>query len=131
MTNTDTTTNTDTEVAAVVDAYLASLDEADDAVRAELVATAWAPDGRFVDPLQEYNGHDELQTINPTIQQHYPGARFRRVSGIDVHHDYVRFAWDMTNPDGSQVVAGIDIGQLAADGRLLSVTGFFGDVPDA
>lgn len=127
MTNTDTPTDT----TAVVDAYLASLDEADDAVRADLVARAWAPDGRFVDPLQEYNGHDELRTINPTIQQHYPGARFRRVSGIDVHHDQLRFAWDMTAADGSQVVAGIDIGQLAPDGRLLSITGFFGDLPDA
>jgi hypothetical protein len=131
MTNTDTTTDTTSEVTAVVDAYLASLDEADDAVRAHLVAKAWAPDGRFVDPLQEYNGHAELRTINPVIQQHYPGARFRRVSGIDVHHDVVRFAWDMTAPDGSQIVAGIDIGQLGPDGRLLSITGFFGDLPDA
>jgi len=127
MTNTDTPTDT----TAVVDAYLASLDEADDAVRADLVARAWAPDGRFVDPLQEYNGHDELRTINPIIQQLYPGARFRRVSGIDVHHDQLRFAWDMTTPDGAQVVAGIDIGQLGPDGRLRSITGFFGDLPDA
>jgi hypothetical protein len=129
MTNTETPT-TDALV-ATIDAYMASLDEPDAAARAELVARAWAPDGRYTDPLQELNGHAELASLQPVVQESYPGARFRRTSGIDVHHESVRFAWDLTFPDGSAVVAGIDVGRLGPDGKLASITGFFGDLPEA
>lgn len=129
MTNTETPTATD--VTATIDAYLASLDEADDAKRAELVARSWAEDGRYTDPLQELNGHAELASVQGLVQQTYPGASFRRTSGIDVHHESLRFAWDLTNPDGSLVVAGIDVGTVGPDGRLTSIVGFFGDLPEA
>jgi hypothetical protein len=59
-----------------------------------------------------------------------PGHRFRRVSGIDTHHDQIRFAWDLVAPDGTIVVAGIDIGEMAEDGRLRRITGFFGGIPE-
>ena len=130
-TNTGTDTDTTTDIAAVVDAYMASWNEADDAKRAGLVARAWTADGRYVDPVQEAKGHTELAALAPNVQQHYPGARFTRPSGIDVHHDLVRFAWDLTNPDGSVVVGGIDIGLIGPDGKLLGIAGFFGDVPEA
>ena len=127
-TTTDTTTDPTAAVTAVVDAYMASWDEADDAKRAALVTQAWAADGRYVDPLQEANGHAELTAMGPNVQQHYPGARFARRSDVDVHHDQVRFAWDLTNPDGSVVVGGVDVGRIGADGRLVSIAGFFGDL---
>jgi len=63
------------------------------------------------------------------VQAKFPGHRFRRRSGVDAHHDQLRFAWDLISPDGAVVVAGIDIGALAADGRLERITGFFGEAP--
>jgi hypothetical protein len=33
------------------------------------------------------------------------------------------------SPDGTVIVAGIDVGALTADGRLRRVTGFFGEAP--
>ncbi|HEY8544993.1 MAG TPA: nuclear transport factor 2 family protein [Acidimicrobiales bacterium] len=128
---TDTQTPTTDQITAVVDAYLASLDEPDATKRAELVAQAWAPDGRYTDPLQELNGHAELASMQAVVQEHYAGASFRRTSGIDAHHDSVRFAWDLTYPDGTLVIAGIDVGRLGPDGKLTSITGFFGDLPAA
>jgi hypothetical protein len=43
----------------------------------------------------------------------------------------VRFGWQLTGPDGTVTVAGIDVGTLAADGRLQSVVGFFGPLSEA
>jgi len=65
------------------------------------------------------------------VQAKFPGHRFRRRSGVDTHHDQLRFAWDLVNPEGTVVVAGLDIGALASDGRLRRITGFFGEVPAA
>jgi len=55
--------------------------------------------------------------------------RFRRSSGVDGHHDQVCFAWELGVPGGAVTDAGIDVGTLAADGRLWSISGFFGDPP--
>jgi hypothetical protein len=125
-----TTTSTDVpEVADVVDTYLSMWNETDGGRRHELIERAWAPAGRYADPLQEAEGHTALSEMAAAIQGHYPGHTFRRTSGVDVHHDGVRFDWELAGPDGSVVVAGLDVGVLDADGRLRSIIGFFGPTP--
>lgn len=115
---------------ATVDTYLAMWNEEDAAKRMANIAAAWTPEGRYVDPLQEARGHAALSEMVAAIHAQFPGHRFRRQSEVDVHHDQLRFAWDLVAPDGSITVAGIDVGVLAEDGRLASITGFFGPVPD-
>jgi hypothetical protein len=135
---TDTTTTTDTQdptevtevtpptaATAVVDAYVASWNEADAATRSALVAQAWAPEARYVDPLLDLTGHDDLGTLKPLLDEHYPGHRINRTSDVDAHHNVVRFGWSMTGPDGAVVATGIDVGILADDGRLQGIAGFF------
>ena len=117
------------EVTTTVDTYLAMWNEEDPGRRGEHIAQAWAEDGRYVDPLLEADGHAALSEMAATVQAHYPGHRFRRVSGVDAHHDQVRFGWELCAPDGSVTVAGVDIGVLAPDGRLRQITGFFGELP--
>jgi hypothetical protein len=112
-----------------VDTYLAMWNEPDSQRRARHIERAWTPDGRYVDPLLEAGGHAALGEMVGGVQAKFPGHRFRRVSGIDTHHDELRFAWELAAPDGAIVVAGIDIGALAPDGRLRRVTGFFGELP--
>lgn len=125
-----TDTISPTEVTTVVDTYLASLHETDAAKRATLVTEAWAPDGHFFDPLQEAQGHAALAEIAPLVHEQFPGARFRRRSGIDLHHNFVRFAWDLAAEDGSVIIDGIDVGLLDEAGRLLYIVGFFGNPPE-
>ena len=43
----------------------------------------------------------------------------------------VRFGWELGVPGGDVTVAGLDVGILAADGRLQRITGFFGDLTAA
>jgi hypothetical protein len=122
----DTITENTTDITAIVDAYLATWNEPDAATRAALVEQAWAVDGRYVDPLQELTGHEELGTLAPTLDQHYPGHRISRTSDVDAHHNVVRFGWDLTAADGTVVIAGIDVGVVGEDGRLKGIAGFFG-----
>lgn len=130
MTDTSTTDRAAEAAEATVDAYFAMWNEEDAARRAELIATAWADDGRYVDPMLEAEGHAALSQMVAGVHQQFPGQRFRRLSGVDEHHGRVRFAWQLGGDDGTVTVAGIDVGELGADGRLRSITGFFGDLPD-
>ena len=113
----------------IVDTYLAMWNETDPTRRARLIEQGWVGDGRYVDPMLEAQGHGALGEMVAGIQAKFPGHRFRRRSGVDAHHDQLRFAWDLVAQDGAVVVAGIDVGALAVDGRLARITGFFGDAP--
>ena len=117
------------DATTIVDTYLAMWNETDAKRRARLIAQAWVGDGRYADPMLEARGHGGLGEMVAGVQAKFPGHRFRRLSGVDTHHDQLRFAWDLVTPDGTVVVAGIDVGTLAADGRLERITGFFGEAP--
>ena len=117
------------DATTIVDTYLAMWNETDARRRAQLIERAWTGDGRYADPMLEAQGHAALSDMVAGVHAKFPGHRFRRRSGVDAHHDQLRFAWDLVAPDGAVVVAGIDVGALAADGRLERITGFFGDAP--
>ena len=70
--------------------------------------------------MLEARGHAALGEMVAGVQAKFPGHRFRKRSGVDTHHDQLRFAWDLVTPDGAVVVT---------DGRLERITGFFGEAP--
>jgi hypothetical protein len=119
------------DITETVDTYLAMWNEEDPAARATLIERAWTAGGRYSDPVQEAEGHDALSAMVEGIHSHYPGQRFRRTSGVDTHHDEVRFGWELGVPGGDVTVAGVDIGILGTDGRFERITGFFGDLPES
>jgi hypothetical protein len=102
------------DIVTTVDDYLAMWNEADPERRAAHIERAWAGDGRYVDPLLEAQGPAALSDMVAAVQAQYPGHRFRRVSGIDAHHDQLRFAWQLVDADGAVAAAGIDVGGFYA-----------------
>ena len=117
-----------TDLTEIVDCYLAAWNEEDPDLRAAMVARVWAEDGRLIDPPLTGEGHEGISDMAAAMQQHYAGHRFRRVSAVDAHHDQLRFAWELVGPDGKVALSGLDVGELAEDGRLRRVTGFFGEL---
>lgn len=114
-----------TDVATVVDNYIAMWNEPDAARRREIIAVTWANDADYVDPLQSGDGPDGIDAMVAGARQQYPGHRFELSAGPDAFADRVRFSWRMVPEDGDRVVAaGVDFATLAPDGRLRSVTGF-------
>jgi len=119
------------DLSTTVDTHLAAYGEPDRERRAELIAQAWAADGRLLDPPLTGEGHGGISAAADVVLEHYPGHRFRRTSAVDAHHDHLRFAWELVGPDDSVVLTGLDVGELADDGRLRRITGFFGDLAPA
>ncbi len=77
----------------------------------------------------EAQGYAALSDRVAAVHARFPGQRFSRLSDVDAHHDDARFAWQLAAPDGAVTVAGLDVAKLAGDGRLRSITGFFGELP--
>jgi hypothetical protein len=109
----------------IVASYFEMWNQTDQARRRAAIATAFAPDAHYVDPLLEATGADALDATVGGFQAQYPAHHFELVGGVDRHHDRARWGWQLVNPDGAAIVAGVDFAEVADDGRLRQVTGFF------
>lgn len=117
------------DLESTIDTHLEAYGEPNAARRAERIARVWASDGRLVDPPLDASGHDGISNMAAAVQGHYPGHTFRRSSGIDSHHDYARYEWELVAPDGTVALTGLDIAEVTNDGLLRRVVGFLGPIP--
>lgn len=118
------------DVTPAVDAWIAMLNETDPDARLALARRAWIEDCSYVDPLQQAAGYDGLSAMAAGVHAQFPGQRFVRTTGIDTHHNLVRFGWELAAEDGTVAVAGLDVAIVADDGRLSQLAGFFGPLPE-
>ena len=114
---------------AAVVAYCAAWNTTDRSARDRLLADVWALDGVYSDPDPTLTrGRAALSDAITEFQHHYPGSRFR-CSAPQEHHRAMRVSWILLRPDGTQVTEGMDFYDLAPDGRITRVVGFFGAPP--
>ena len=109
--------------------YVAAWNEADAGARIKILEDCWAEDAVYVDPNVELKGRAALSEHISTVQAGRPGARIEMMSGVDVHHNVVRFLWRLVRADGSTGDISIDFGEVDAAGRLTKIAGFFGEQP--
>ena len=127
---TESVTNTGAADAVTpIDAYLEAFGEPDPARRRQLIGEAFGPEGSVTDPPLAGSGHDGLDEMFVAAQSHYAGHTFRRTSGVDVHHGFARYEWELVSLDGDVAVAGTDFARIDDHGQLADVVGFFGPVP--
>jgi hypothetical protein len=112
--------------------YIAAWNETDSGRRRALIAEIWAEDGRYVDAHRDSAGHSAIDAMIATVQERFPGYRFRLSSGIEAHHDRVRFSWTAGGTEAAPLYfGGTDFAVVAEDGRLAAVTGFTDAAPAA
>lgn len=115
----------------VADAYIAAWNERDGERRRELIAATWTEDARYLDPIVAGEGHNGIDAMIAGVLVQAEGHAFRRTGPVDGHHDRIRFGWDLVNLEtGVPFMAGLDVGEIAPDGRLRSIVGFLDLVPD-
>jgi len=109
-----------------LDGYFAMWNETDPARRAQIIAATWTENARYVEPLMVVEGREDLNAGVMGMQAQFPGHTLRPTGQIDTHHDRVRWRWELIGPIGGEpLAAGTNVGELAPDGRLRQVTGFF------
>lgn len=112
-----------------IEPYMAAWNEPDEGARRKLLEEAWADEGVYSDPTAEVTGLDPLVGHIGRFMEQMPGFRIVATSGIDSHHGFARFTWGMDDASGARILDGIDFVELARDGRIGRITGFFGPPP--
>ena len=116
-------------VADIVALYGAAWHEHDAAARLALLEQSWAEACTYCDPAVALEGRAALSAYIGGWQEQRPGYRLELTSGVDEHDGWLRFGWEMLDADGALALEGMDVGTLAADGRLARIVGFFGPFP--
>ena len=119
-----------TAIITTVQNYMDAWNEKDETARSALLARCWSDRGRYVDPNVDLEGRHALAQHIAKVQASRPGARLEFVSGIDVHHNVVRFLWRLVRADGTRGDISIDFGEVDEDGLLVRIVGFFGPAPE-
>ena len=113
----------------IANQYIATWNERDDGRRRRLVEETWTPDGAYVDPIMAGSGADAISAMIGAAQRQFPEHYFALVSDVDAYGDRLRFSWMLAPIHATPVALGTDFAELAADGRLKSVAGFFDATP--
>jgi hypothetical protein len=114
-----------------VTAYGNAWNEPDEGKRRALLEAAWADDGVYCDPTVIAEGREALLAHIAGLREAFVGARIETTSGVEEHHGWARFAWSMIDGNGDTAIEGFDVCELADDGRLQRIVGFFGPFPAA
>ncbi|OFX04164.1 MAG: hypothetical protein A3D94_06225 [Alphaproteobacteria bacterium RIFCSPHIGHO2_12_FULL_66_14] len=113
----------------LVDRYCAAWNTPDGAERRRILHTVLTDGGLYVDPSVRAVGVESLAAHIDGVAHRNPGARISRTGPIDAHHEVLRFDWSNRLADGRVLRRGVDFCTIAADGRFLSIVGFFTPVP--
>ena len=113
----------------IVDTYGSSWNEPDVTKRREILEQVWADDATYTDPQSDVTGRDALIELISGFQAQVNGAKIVATSAVDEHHGKIRFTWQMQAADRATMMEGIDFGELAPDGRIKNIVGFFGPPP--
>ena len=121
------------DAANLVEQYLDTWNETDPHARGSAVASIWAEGARYVDPLADVAGRDEISALIGAVQEQVPGHVFRLGdNAVDAHHNVVRFSWELVPASGGEPLAiGFDVAVTDEDGRIGSVLGFLDKAPGA
>ncbi len=116
------------DTSEIVATYGAAWNEPDQAKRTVLLEASWADDGVYQDPSGTANGRAALVAHIGGFHATYPGHTIEQASGVDITDAGLRWAWVMRNGD-EIALEGMDFAELAPDGRIKRIAGFFGPLP--
>jgi hypothetical protein len=82
----------------------------------------------YIDPTIDSANLPDLADAIGEFQVNAPRASIVQNSGLDARAGELRFAWDFQN-DGASAITGLDYMELAADGRIASIRGYWDPLP--
>jgi SnoaL-like domain len=112
----------------IVQRYIDTWNATDATRRRALVGETFTDDAVYTDPLASVSGHAGIEQLIAGAQAQFAGHQFSLASGVDAHHDQVRFTWQLGPEGADPPVVGFDVAVLE-DGRIRAVYGFLDKVP--
>lgn len=112
----------------IVRVYGSAWNEPDAAKRLCALTRSLTEDATYVDPTVDTTTREGLADAIGQFLGSTPGASIVTTSGLDVRAGELRFTWEFQT-GGVTVVRGLDYMELANDGRIQSIRGYWEPLP--
>ena len=109
-----------------VDAFLRAWGEPDGKRRRELLEACVTREISFRDAFSANEGLEDLLANLDAVQIFLPGAALSRSGDVRLSHGTALADWTATKDGGEPMGTGTNVFELAPDGRIARVTGFWG-----
>ncbi len=110
-----------------LDRMLAAWNASGEAEIRQLAESSMEHNVHFVDPNHNIMGREAFIDMVRAVQKQIPGAVYSRASSIDTQNNHCRYHWTIHN-DGQLLMSGFDVTEVNDGGKIVKVTGFFGDL---
>lgn len=107
--------------------YCKAWGKSDYELRRSMLDSIMESSARYTDPKVDFISVAELSNYIGQVHSKWPGAKIVRTSGVDVHHNVARFAWQFVLADGTVAVEGLDFVEFSTK-KISRITGFFGSM---
>lgn len=111
------------DLTKVLEAYLAAWNTDDPVDRARLLEKSVTDDVEFIDPMANFSGTPDLAQHITAVRSTYHGVTFASAGELDQHNNVARAPW--VARAGDTELRGLDVYDIAEDGRLRRIVGFF------
>ncbi len=108
-------------VEAAVDAYFAAWNERDAAARDALLDVAIADACELDGPTGTFRGRDAILRLIVSLQDRMGGAVTVRTGPVEMADGVIRFPWQVRTGGGDSLLGGVDVVEVATDGRLARI----------
>lgn len=112
----------------VVRVYGSAWNEPDAGKRLCALTRSLAADATYVDPTIDATSREGLADAIGQFIGSTPGASIVTTSGLDLRAGELRFTWEL-QAGGATVLRGVDYMELADDGRIASIRGYWEPLP--
>lgn len=114
-----------------IDLYCAAWNEENELQRLSLLRSCMIEGAEYVDPTISLKGLAQISEHIAAVFKRFPSSRIVRTSSVDHHHGIARFSWVKELQTGERLADSIDVVEVASDGKLRRVIGFFGPLMSA
>lgn len=109
-----------------VDQFVAAWAETDAAKRRALLDRCFDGDGLYRDKYGYVPGVEGLTVFIGNAQKFMPGLTLARIGPVRHAHGAICYEWTVTGPDGAVLSNGVSAGECSPEGKIRSLTGFWG-----
>lgn len=130
MTDTDKPEASGTKTRDVWERYVSAWKASSKAAKLAALAGSVDTACTYRDPLAVAIGHEQLVAYMLDFHRQVPGGHFV-TTYFQAHHDRSIAKWNMVDGSGRVIGDGVSFGEYSAEGRLVTMTGFFEPPPTA